>query len=725
MKTGIDPVTFEILRHRLWAINDEAAATLMLVSGSPVANEAFDFNTGIMDANGEVVAIGAYITLHAITLEQIVKDIIQEYSENPGIYENDMFFCNDPYVGALHQNDVVVVAPVHWKGELIAWTGGVIHQVDMGGPGKGQVSIGATSIFDEAPVFPPLKLVERGVLKKDVERSYLRRSRLPELLGLDLKAKIACNNVAKKRIQELCEARGVDMVKSVIQEIINYTETRLRARLRELPDGTWRHIAYLDYEQKIYETHLTMTKKGDGLTFDFTGTSPQAPAVINCTYAGLRAGVLTILLEFFCYDMPWCAAGAMRVVNLIAQPGTVVHARWPAGVCKSTTAANWTVVNSMTSCLSKLMAASDKYRSRAMAVWKGSSIVEELFGTNQRGEVFGATILDFMAGGAGARTYKDGIDTGGFINAVSCAIANAETYEFRYPMLYLFRRQEVDTGGPGRFRGGVSMSTMYICHGVDEIPHKALHGTGLRQPDSAGIFGGYPANTHLAMIKRNTDVLEVMKKGRLPQRMDEIEGSLEVLPAMINTCLKKGDVYTGRGVGGGGYQDPLTRDPSLVAQDIEHNLVSMQAARDIYGVVVDAGTLEVSEKETEARRNGIRAERRSWKPRKTFEGPASVTTGGTVVAALGEQLSVCEYRGRRFIRCRCGKVISPAGENYREYALLKESPVQKAGPLVNEYKLGEEAFAFREYCCPGCLTLLDAEVALKNAPILWDVQISV
>ncbi len=722
MNTTIDPVTFEILRHRMWAINDEAGATLRLVSGSPVANEAFDFNTAIMNAGGEVVAIGAYITIHAISLEQIVKDILAEYGENPGIHEDDMFFCNDPYVGAMHQNDVAVVAPVHWKGELIGWTGAAIHQIDMGGPGRGQVSIGATSIFDEAPVFPPLKLVDRGVLKKDVERNYLRRSRLPDLLGLDLKAKVACNNVAKKRIRELCDIRGVETIKTVVEEIINYTEARLRARLRELPDGIWRHISFLDYESKIYETHLEMTKKGDALTFDLTGTSAQAPAVINCTYAGLRAGILTMILENLCYDMPWCPAGAMRVTDIISREGTLVHARWPAGVCKATTAASWAVLNTAGTCLSKLLAASDKYRPRAMALWKGASIVEELFGTNQRGEPFGASILDFMAGGGGARAGKDGIDTGGFISSVSCAIANAETYEFRYPMLYLFRRQQCDTGGAGRYRGGVTMSTLYICHGVDEIPDKAIHGNGLRQPDATGVYGGYPGNTHLALIKRGTDVEDLMKRGKLVEEMDEAQGKLEILPAMINTSMKKGDLYLARGMGGGGWGDPLQREPALVAKDVANKLVSTGSAAAIYGVVLDPKTLAVDIAGTGTRREEIREQRRSWKPRKTLAGPPHASGKGQPVRTINEQLSVMDYDSEKYIRCRCGRIIAPAGENYREYCLFSESPIQKAGPYVNEYRLGEPVYGFREYCCAGCLALLDAEVALKGAPVLWDVQ---
>lgn len=611
-KRGVDPITFEILRHRMSAVNDEAAATLQVVSGSPVANETFDFNTALLNADGEVFTIGIYISIHAVSLEQVVKYILEEYRDNPGINEGDMFICNDPYVGAVHQNDVLLVAPIHWEGELVAWTGVAIHQIDVGGPGRGQVSIGASSIYEEAPVMPPMKIVEGGVTRKDLEAEYLTRSRLPELLGLDLRSMIASNNVAKRRINELIGKYGLETVKTVMEEITGYTETRLKNRLKELPDGTWSHVSYIDYEKDIYPCLLQMAKDGDSLVFDFTGTSAQAPAVINSTYSSLRAHVLAVILEYLCYDMPWSPAGVMRAIKLISEPGTVLHAKWPAGVCKSTTASGFAVVNLVSVCLAKMLDASEKHKDRVMAAWKGSSIVEELFGTNQRGENFGATILDFMAGGGGARSYKDGIDTGGFIHSPACGIANAETVELRYPILYLYRRQERDTGGPGKFRGGVALSTMYVAHDVEEIPHKIVHGLGMQQPESVGIDGGYPGSTNQVVFKRNSDIEGLIKAGKLPQELDEVTGKTEIPPQLVDTYFNKGDVYTGMGMGGGGYGDPIERDPELVLRDVADNLVSIECADEIYGVVIDPETRQINKAMVENRRQEIRKQRKNW-----------------------------------------------------------------------------------------------------------------
>lgn len=715
----LDQITFEILRHRLWAINDEAAATLSLISGSPVANEVFDFNTALLTGDGEVFIIGPYIAIHAISLEDVVKDILAEYKDNPGIGEDDMFLCNDPYVGAMHQNDVTLVAPVHWEGELIAWTGCAVHQVDVGGPGKGQVNVNATSIYEEAPLIPPSKIVDKGILRKDLEREYLRRSRLPGLLALDLRAMIAANNVSKKRIKELIGKWGVQTVKGVIGETINYTEMRLKRRLRELPDGTWRHISYLDYGGNIFPVHLTMNKKQHNLVFDFAETADQAPAVINCTYAGLRAGLLATLLAYLCYDIPWCPSGAMRVVGIVSQPGSVIHARWPGGVCKATTAGIWAVVNACSACVAKMLAASDTYCQRSMALWKSSTIVEELFGINQRGEVFGGSILDFMAGGGGARSYKDGIDTGGSLIIISSSLANAETYEYRYPLLYLCRKQQIDSGGPGKFRGGASLTTMYITHDVAEIPHKIIHSLGVEQPDSVGICGGYPGGTNKVAIKRNTNILNLLREGRLPESLDELAGEMEIPQPIVATYQKKGDVCHATGVGGGGYGDPVERAPELVHQDIRNHLVSVKCAEEIYGVIIDPATKGLDKEKTPKRRLQIRQERIDKLELKDSQR----VTKGPGKRRLSEYLRIINGPNGRLIQCRCGHYIAPINKNYKDFVIKRELALSAAGPQVNTFHIGGDKFVFRQFCCPECGTLLDTEIALKGSPLLWDVHL--
>ena len=610
-ETRIDPITFEIIRSRLAAINDESAMTLRLVSGSPVANEAYDMNTALMTPSGEAFAIGVYISIHAMSLASTVQTIVKDYADNPGIAEGDMWMSNDPYVGACHQMDVVIVAPIFYDGELVAWTGGTCHQIDLGGPVEGQVQVGATSIYGEQPLVTPIKFVEKGVVRKDLEWLYLRHSRLQNLATLDLKALIAACNVATERVLELIERYSIDTFKAAMEMTIDTTEKQFRARLRELPDGTFRHRGYIDADGEVYPVVVSMTKEDDHLTFDFTESAAQAPALINCCRPALEGATIAAVLPYLCYDIPWCPAGLARAIEIRSKSGTVVHAEWPAGVSKATTTGSYMATISSSVCLAKLLAASEQYRDHMMATWMGGLFVEELFGTDQHGNYFGGTILDAMAGGSGARTYKDGIDTGGFLDSPSSIIANIEDYEFNYPVLYMFRRQQADTGGPGKFRGGATVSMMYVPHDVDLIPTKIMHAIGVEQPGSAGIAGGLPSCTNQFVLKRKSNIADLLADGQIPQQLSEVEGELEVATGITPTSQAKGDVFHCIGMGGGGYGDPIDRDPKLVLRDVINGLVTPHWAAEVYGVVINPEPWIVDAEATKARREAIRVERRT------------------------------------------------------------------------------------------------------------------
>jgi N-methylhydantoinase B len=605
----LDPVRFEVLRHRLWSISAEAASTIKNISGSPIATEAHDFNTCIMSPTGESVVMGPYVASLAIGQGLTVGHILDRYAANPGFFPGDMFLCNDPYSGALHQNDVTLVAPVFHAEKLVAWTGATIHQVDVGGSSKGsQAATGAKSIFEEAPVIPPIKIIERGQLRRDLEEEYLIRSRTRDLNALDLRAKISANLVMAERLLALCDRFSAHTLGQVLARIVEVSESKLRARLGELPEGEWRHTSYIDYDGAVYAIRVKIRKQNDELILDFTESSAQAPAVVNCTYSGLLAGVQAAVLAYLCYDIPLCPAGILRPLKIISKKGTVVDAAWPAGAAKATTAGSFVTTTAVSACLAKMLDASESHCSRLMACWNGASGQQELFGIDQRGQPFGSTMLDGMAGGSGARYDRDGIDTGGFVRSLGCAIANVETYEFRYPLLYLYRRQESDTGGPGKFRGGTGIGLAMTPHDVDEIPTCVVHGCGIEQPASAGIAGGYPGSTTQFNIRRNTSVERQLKRGEIPADFNAMDGELEP-KSSEDTFLKRGDVFERIACGGGGFGDPLERDPELVRKDVQQGLVSRFCAEDIYGVVFDDAFDAVDCEGTDKRRASLRAER--------------------------------------------------------------------------------------------------------------------
>jgi N-methylhydantoinase B len=718
----VDPITFEILRHRLWSINEEGANTLERVSGSLIASEVHDMNTSIMTAAGDSLVIAPYMLVHAISMETLAKDVLATCADNPGIRPDDMFLCNDPFAGAQHQMDVVVLGAIHYESELIGWVGSTIHQIDLGGPVPGQVQVGAKDIYGEQPLFPPIKIVEGGTLRSDLVRLYLRMSRVAEIVRLDLTAMIAANNVAKARVQELCRQYGVETVKALMQDMLDYSEHRIRERLRELPDGTWRHRSYLEYDDKIYTAVCAMTKKDDTLTFDFRGSSPQAPAVINNPIHATVSDVLCCVMTYLCWDMPWVPAGIARAVKCESDPGTIVHVAWPGGVSKATTSATQAVINLADNSLGKLLAASDEHREHAMANWVGSLTTEELFGTDQRGQPFGATVLDTYFGGGGARARKDGVDTGGYVGSIYEVAPNAEAYEFQYPILYLFRRHQADSGGGGMFRGGAGCTLSYIVHDTERIPTKIMHTSGSEWPESAGIAGGGPSQTNQFIIKRRTDVRKRMANGEVPQELAELSGDWDIQKVIAWSYLDHDDVYQVRTQSGGGYGDPLDREPARVLEDVSSGVVSPGAARDMYGVVIDAAKDAVNAAETDSARRAIRKTRRD---RAKPVNPAAklrkiAPQSGT---AVNEFLRIVRDGGAAVIQCSCGQVLGDASRNFKDGALMEEGLVKEAGPYVNQFDVARR-FVFRQFYCPGCLRRLETEVCLKDEPVLHDVELT-
>lgn len=722
MPLDLDPITFEVLRHRLWAINDEAGATIKRISGSPVATEAYDFNTGLLTAAGDMLIIGIYITTHASVQDIIIKNILQDYADNPGIGEDDMFITNDPYYGALHQADVTCVAPIHWKGGLVAWCGCTIHQIDVGGPVPGSFAVGARSIYEEPPPIPPLKVVEGGILRRDLEREYLRRSRTPALVALDLRAQVAANNVAKARVRELIQAYGLDVVQATMTRMVDYAEARFRSRLRELPDGTWRHVSFVEHdglEDKVYPCRLTAVKAGETLTLDFSESAPQAPALINGCYSGLRGGIMSSLLPMLCYDMPWSPAGLWRAIELRTRKGTLVDAEWPAGVSMAPISACWAARIAVNVCLGKMLAASEPLRDHAMASWQGAWPGQNLAGVNQRGEPFGTMILDAMAGGSGARTWKDGVDSGGILSSLGSAAANVETNEYFYPLLYLCRRQVADSGGAGKFRGGVSSSHAFIPYGTPTPLTCALFSHGVEQPPSSGIGGGYPGGTAQYGLVRNSDFWKLIEAGTTPQTLEDLEGRLEMPPPKVVTQIGLADAFNCVYPGGGGYGDPLDRDAELVVADLLRGLVTFEAAWALYGVVTDASGL-LDAVGTEQRRSEIRKARQS-----TGTGSGMAAAGGTELAGrpMGEFLEMVDAGGSTYVRCRrCRTVLSPAGENYKDRVGVGEYPLSRGGPQIAPGR-DDGRFVLREFYCPGCWSLLEVETNMKGEPFIWDMEL--
>ena len=724
-RLSVDLVTFEVVSHRLWQICDEMGATLRKVSGSPVATEAADFATMIADENGAGVYMGPYVLNHAVVLEDIIAWTLNHRTDNPGISAHDMFLCNDPWVGAAHQNDVAIYAPLFLNDELFAWTGTTIHQVDVGGPSPGSFAIGAVDVFGEGPPLPPVKIMRNGVLQSDIEDVYIRRSREPAMLALDLRAQIAANNVAQSRLVALVEKFGADTVKAVMKTVMDRTEKALRDRLRDLPDGIWRHVDNIEVsgtgDRSVHQVRCAMSKRGSELHFDFTGTDRQI-GMINGASGSAMAGVMAALLPMLAGDQTWASGAIRRLVRLTNPRGTLINAKYPAACSIASTSAICAVHNCAQATVAKMLCTHPEHRRRVLAGGGGSWPAMQVMGHDRRGRAFVTQLQEPTAMGFGARTWADGVDTAGPYAIPAARNANVETTEMVWPMLVLYRREVADTGGAGRWRGGLGGNFAFVLHGTSEEVVHVSAAACVAFPGHGGLSGGCPGSACRYLILRNSDVNALLARGRLPTRLEELSGELELLGPKSETRQGHDDVYEITFYGGAGYGDPLDRPDEVVAADVRRGAVSRDAARNLYGVVLDPETPAMDSMATEARRKAIRRER--------LGGVAPCATVPDIRDRHDEAggIAISEYvtlRNGRYVCAKCGHHISDSSENYKLHLAIREFPITDLSPLnrdPSEYV--DDHIVCRTFCCPRCATQVDVEIIDRSLPPIWDCALA-
>ena len=706
---GLDPLTYEVVRHRLWSVTDEMGEALKRMSGSPIVTDANDFDFAISDELGQEVQVGLYNTMLVGAVDLAIYWTLRHRAVNPGIAEGDMFLCNDPWVGGgLHQNDVIVYQPVFHDGELFAWTSAIAHQPDLGGVGLGSFSPAAQDVFSESLPTPPVKVVRGGQLQRDVADLWVRRSRVPMLIGLDLRAKIGANNVGAERLHALIDQYGADTVKAVMKRMMSDAESRLRAKLTSLPDGSWSATGYQDQshegDRNLHKITVTTTKSDDHLTFDFSGTDPQA-GVINCTYAGMRGGVMLALLPILAGDIPWSAGGLMRCFDLVTEEGTLNNATFPAAVSRGPIGPAWLTGSLVAECLAQMLDRDLELGRNVQATCCGTWDTAVIAGLDERGEQpapFLSIIMEPMAGGYGARPHADGIDTGGLFCIPMGRVPDVEMTEFLYPVLTLWRREVPDSGGPGRHRGGLGASIAITPHGTSVPMGLVLASAGKAVAQNAGLCGGHPGNSGLDVVARRSRVAELLASGRMPAELDEVSDELEPGQNYASSYLAPGEVFQMTWQGGGGYGDPLGRDPEAVAHDLRERKVTPDAAVGVYGVVVADGTVDAAA--TAVERDRLRSARKA-RSRPLGEPRGSVDVSG----ARRIDDNLVELSGGEVACGHCGQGL---GEVERLGVALYEGPPTDAGPqiLATAADYVDAPVVFRQYCCPSCWTAIYSAV---------------
>ncbi|MBV9914946.1 MAG: hydantoinase B/oxoprolinase family protein [Solirubrobacterales bacterium] len=710
---ALDPVTLEILRHKLEAINEEQAIALKEVSVSPIVTAASDFNNAIYTADGRIASMGRQVVFHSGAMPIVLRHVMDAFSAEE-IADGDMFVVNDPFYGAVHHPDVSVVAPIFAGQQLIAWAGVAAHQVDMGGMSVGSISARAREKQQEGLMMPPIKLIERGRLREDVWRLILNMTRQPQMVGLDLRGFIASNAVARERMRELIDRYGAQTILTAMEELIRYSERRMRERLRELPDGVFRSRGFLDHdgiENRVYRTDIRLEKRGDVLRFDMRESSPQAATYINCTEGALVGAIFGGTAPILGAGIPW-NHGILGALEVIAPKGLIVNARRPAATGAATIGQGWTIMSVASHAVSKLLACSEQLRRHSCAVTHGTFAALFSGDRNQHGEPYGTQLIDAQIGGGGASAVADGIDQSGALVAPRPHIANVETNEMHGPMLFLFRAFFPDTGGDGSFRGARAAGTAWTPHGVERL-RNSLTSHGVEVPVSFGQFGGWPGVCNRQLVVRGSRVHELYAEGALPLQLDDglapldlerLGGEVEVLEAKVPEFeLVPGDVVLYTWQGGGGYGDPLERDPDLVRRDLELGLITSERARRAYGVPGD--------------RSQLRSARLA-----SADPPADENDGarrGKRLGPVGPALIVAEGAHGLQLECVCGSVLGSTESSWKRGCATRHL----AGSDLPRGVIVHPALELVAYLCPSCGRQHGVAVEERGQPPLDDIRI--
>lgn len=589
--TALDPVTFEVLKNSFITTVDQMAEQILRTCYSFVIYNR-DFSNALNDINGDSIAQGNYdIAVHVGTLHYTCKEVIRFFSGEmkPG----DVYGINDPYAGGTHFPDVRLIRPIFVGDEPIAFAQSNGHWADVGGSVPGSFDVLAKEMFREGIRITPVRLWDGGTFRRDVAHMIAANTRDPASIIGDMQAQAEATRIAEREMLRLVEKYGKETVLVGFAEVQDYVERALRQRLTTLPDGQWETQDFIDRDPNggdgMIPIKVKLTISGDRVIYDFTGSHPCIGSLYNSAFGTTFSAVIAGMKTFF-PDLP-LNSGFYRPIEVIAPEDTVVNARWPVAVTGFLMPFE-KIMNSIYEIWSWIMP------ERAIAC---AFNLEYLLTGGRDLRSPGKPIFmfyDWLPGGWGGRNGKDGCNVTTACFGTGLQSQPVEGQERLAPILTDEYQIVTDSPGPGKWRGGAGVrktSTLreanstvisYICDRERAVVW--------------GIEGGLPSMPHgLSLVRAGSN-------------------KEEWLGAMFSDVpLASGDRFSRPTAGGGGYGDPLERDPGLVREDVADGYVSIERARRDYGVVLhvvdpDLAEYAVDSDATERERARIRAHRRAW-----------------------------------------------------------------------------------------------------------------
>ena len=560
-----DPVLFEVIRNALVEATEEMSVTLRRTAYSTNIKTRLDYSCAFVDAAGRMVAQAFCQPAHLVTTGRIVPRAVTEYGPE-NLAPGDGLLVNDPHRQASHLNDVFLISPFYFNGKLIGYVANTCHHVDVGGGAPASIGV-FREVYQEGFILPVVKLLSGGEVVEDVLKMFLANVRAAREVSGDLRAQVAANNIGIRRLTQLFERYGAEVLDRYVDRLIDYAGQRVRAEIRKLPQGTFTAEGCLDDDGITSEpVHLKakVSIEEDRVTFDFTGTDAQRPAPMNCNLTQTFTACVYVLKCLTDPDIP-LNEGFYQPIHVIAPEGLAVNPRPPTAIV-----GGWEVCARLCEILFKALA--PVVPDRVPAGTKGMICQIGFGGRDPRsGEYY--CFYETMAGGYGGRYASDGPD------AVQTHVQNTqnapvEETEQNYPVRITRYSLVPDSEGPGRFRGGLGLCREYQF--IDHEPTFTILADRVRFPPW-GLFGGSDGK---------------------PARYLRVAGGVDHrIPSKTTVSVARDDLIRLETCGGGGYGPAWEREPARVLRDVRERKISAARAREFYGVAIDSreGTIDLVE----------------------------------------------------------------------------------------------------------------------------------
>jgi N-methylhydantoinase B len=559
----IDKTTVEVIRGALVYAAEEMGIALKKSAYSPNIKERMDHSCALFDPQRRLIAQAEHIPVHLGSMALGVHEGIAAYKGTLG--PGDMILLNDPYISGTHLPDLTLIAPIYEGTRLLGYAANKAHHTDVGGKAPGSIAGDSTELYQEGLIIPPVKFVKSGVI--DPELSWLIRSnvRTPDVQMGDLRAQIAANNTGIRRVLELAAQYSAETLHSAMEEIMDYSERRMRAAVSTMPSGVYEASDYMEDVPGVglAEIRAKVTVEGDGITFDYSGTCPQVEAPINAPLGVTIAGIYYTLITVTDPTIP-VNDGCFRPITLHIPEGTIMNPRRPAPVAGGNVETSQRNVDVLMKAFSKITPG------RVPAAGLGTMSNVSVGGTRRDGTPW--TFYETIGGGSGGRPDSDGVD-GVHVNMTNTMNTPIESLEAYLPMHFVSYGLRPDTGGAGQYRGGCGIerswtltapkATLSILAERTKIQPWGLKGGG------GGALGEYK------LIKRSGETL--------------------TLPSKCTVQIEEGDTLVVHTPGGGGFGDPRRRDPQSVLRDVLNGLVSPESGERDYAVSIRDGTVNLEQ----------------------------------------------------------------------------------------------------------------------------------